>query len=154
MESVKRAESFRLLSISESTNEDEDCGLKKRSPDLKLPMPTNSTTNKVMGKIRRKIRLKRKQRDHRLANNQVATSTSETDLEDYEYCSPIEAVCANFNCCSGSKRVATTVQHHRQLWLNAFILFIFAVALASLAYYTMTLQNQLAVLSIHLDPGK
>ena len=28
------------------------------------------------------------------------------------------------------------------------------MALAGLAYYTMTLQNQLAILTIHLDPGK
>ena len=52
------------------------------------------------------------------------------------------------SCCRSRSRA------HRQLWLNAFILFIFAVALASLAYYTMTLQNQLAILTIHLDPGK
>ena len=52
------------------------------------------------------------------------------------------------SCCRSRSRA------HRQLWLNAFILFIFAVALAGLAYYTMTLQNQLAILTIHLDPGK
>ena len=164
------SESFRLLSISESTDENDDKNLKQRKSqpeDLKLSMP-NTSSNKVMsaaGKIRRKIRLKRKQRDRLVQNgsfsNNHLTSTSETgensEFED-EFCSPVD-VCVslipNCCCCSGKRRRPMTTQRaHRQVWLNALILFAFAVALACLAYYTMTLQNQLAILSIHLDPGK
>ena len=136
-------------------------------------MPSSST--KVMaaaGKIRRKIRLKRKQRDRMMSNGSHlnVTSTSETDREteqDEAFCSPLDLCVAclpnnaiHYNngggccCCFGSGQRSHHYNQSRQLWLNAFILFIFAGALASLAYYTMTLQNQLAVLSIHLDPGK
>lgn len=172
-----RSESeIRLLSISESTSENNENSIKLRGPqnnkkqvveDLKLDVPKNckSTTSSKMNKIRRKIRLKRKQRDSTLKNgvalNINNSSTSETggsELEADEYCSPmdicltcmpsnaINCFCSRQSCCRSRSRA------HRQLWLNAFILFIFAVALAGLAYYTMTLQNQLAILTIHLDP--
>jgi len=166
-------ESFRLLSISESSTEDENLTKDKKAKsktqieDLKLNIPigNSNTTSSKMNRIRRKIRLKRKQRD-RLSNGvhlniNQNSSTSETGGSELEagdeYCSPMDVclACMPNNainsfcsrcCCRGRSRA------HRQLWLNAFILFIFAVALASLAYYTMTLQNQLAILSIHLDP--
>ena len=166
------SENFRLLSITESTDENDDKNsLKQRksnTEDLKLTITPSTSSNKVMsaaGKIRRKIRLKRKQRDrmnngihNNLMNN---TSTSETgegsEMED-DMCSPVDACLSMIPsccCCSGRRRHTTmSSRAHRHVWLNAFVLFIFAVALASLAYYTMTLQNQLAVLSIHLDPGK
>ena len=93
-------------------------------------------------------------------HHQSMTSTSETggsELED-EFCSPVDVCLACFpletlRCCTCQGR-ASSKSHHRQLWLHALILFVFAVALAGLAYYSMTLQNQLAVLSMHLDPGK
>ena len=105
----------------------------------------------------------RKQRD-RLSNgmhHQSVTSTSETggsELED-EYCSPVDVCLAcmpmeTLRCCTCQGRTSNSSKTHRQLWLHALILFVFAVALAGLAYYSMTLQNQLAVLSMHLDPGK
>lgn len=173
-----RSESeIRLLSISESTSENNENTIKPRGSqnnkkqvveDLKLDVPKNSnknTTSSKMNRIRRKIRLKRKQRDSTLKNgvalNINNSSTSETggsELEADEYCSPmdicltcmpsnaINCFCSRQSCCRSRSRA------HRQLWLNAFILFIFAVALAGLAYYTMTLQNQLAILTIHLDP--
>lgn len=155
---VKQTEDFRLLSLSSENSSEEldDNGLKQRKtpPDLKLSMPssTNNAASTVT-KIRRKIRLKRKQRD-RIIHNGVHnfTSTSETEREESDYfyvCSPLETLQRRCKCCSSPKAKAT-----KQLWLNAFILFIFALALASLAYYTMTLQNQLAVLTLHLDPGK
>jgi len=167
------SESFRLLSISESSAEDENPinsqkpKRKSQIEDLKLDIPTgNTNTNSSkMNRIRRKIRLKRKQRD-RLSNGvhlniNQNSSTSETGGSELEagdeYCSPMDIClacmpnnainCFCSRCCCRSRSRA-----HRQLWLNAFILFIFAVALASLAYYTMTLQNQLAILTIHLDP--
>jgi len=164
-------ENFRLLSITESSEEDtelkrrhsspKDNKVSSNPPDLKLNIPKGSS-NKVMsaaGKIRRKIRLKRKQRD-RLSNgmhHQSVTSTSETggsELED-EYCSPVDVCLAcmpmeTLRCCTCQGRNSSKT--HRQLWLHALILFVFAVALAGLAYYSMTLQNQLAVLSMHLDP--
>lgn len=160
---VKTTENFRLLSLSSDNSSEEldDNGLKQRKtpPDLKLSMPSstaaanNSSTTAT--KIRRKIRLKRKQRDKIVVHNGVHnfTSTSETEREDSDYfyvCSPLETLqrqCCS-KCCSPSHKAT------KQLWLNALILFIFAFALASLAYYTMTLQNQLAVLTLHLDPGK
>ena len=58
-------------------------------------------------------------------------------------------------CCYS--RLATAASNkaaQRHLWLHAFILFLFAVALAGLAYYTMTLQTQLAILRVNLEPGK
>jgi len=167
------SESFRLLSISESSAEDENPinsqkpKRKSQIEDLKLDIPTGNTntTSSKMNRIRRKIRLKRKQRD-RLSNGvhlniNQNSSTSETGGSELEagdeYCSPMDIClacmpnnainCFCSRCCCRSRSRA-----HRQLWLNAFILFIFAVALASLAYYTMTLQNQLAILTIHLDP--
>ena len=93
-------------------------------------------------------------------HHQSMTSTSETggsELED-EFCSPVDVCLACFpletlRCCTCQGR-SSSKSHHRQLWLHALILFVFAVALAGLAYYSMTLQNQLAVLSMHLDPGK
>eukprot|EP00093_Oithona_nana_P001729 01729.XXX_707_3867_1 [CDS] Oithona nana genome sequencing. len=165
-------ENFRLLSITESSEEDtelkrrhspKDNKVSSNPPDLKLNIPKGSS-NKVMsaaGKIRRKIRLKRKQRD-RLNNgmhHQSVTSTSETggsELED-EYCSPVDVCLAcmpmeTLRCCTCQGRNSNSSKTHRQLWLHALILFVFAVALAGLAYYSMTLQNQLAVLSMHLDP--
>ena len=81
------------------------------------------------------------------------SKTREIIGDDY-FLSRVELSCnltdffSRQSCCRSRSRA------HRQLWLNAFILFIFAVALAGLAYYTMTLQNQLAILTIHLDPGK
>jgi len=173
-----RSESeIRLLSISESTSENENLIKAQKDSrnqnkshvveDLKLVIPTNSknSASSKMNRIKRKIRLKRKQRDSRLSNgihlNMNNSSTSETggsELEADEYCSPmdifltcvpssaINCFCRRQSCCRIRSRA------HRQLWLNAFILFIFAVALAGLAYYTMTLQNQLAILTIHLDP--
>jgi len=168
-------ENFRLLSITESSEEDtelkrrhspKDNKVSSNPPDLKLNIPKGGcSSNKVMsaaGKIRRKIRLKRKQRD-RLSNgmhHQTVTSTSETggsELED-EYCSPVDVCLAcmpleTWSCCTcQGHRSSHSSKTHRQLWLHALILFLFAVALAGLAYYSMTLQNQLAVLSMHLDP--
>ena len=95
-------------------------------------------------------------------HHQTVTSTSETggsELED-EYCSPVDVCLAcmpleTWSCCTcQGHRSSHSSKTHRQLWLHALILFLFAVALAGLAYYSMTLQNQLAVLSMHLDPGK
>ena len=94
-------------------------------------------------------------------HHQSVTSTSETggsELED-EYCSPVDVCLAcmpmeTLRCCTCQGRTSNSSKTHRQLWLHALILFVFAVALAGLAYYSMTLQNQLAVLSMHLDPGK
>merc|ERR1712026_526486 len=66
---------------------------------------------------------------------------------------PMETI----RCCTCQGRTSTasvvsTRNQRRQLWFHALVLFMFAVALAGLAYYTMTLQNQLAILSMHLDP--
>ena len=89
-----RSESeIRLLSISESTSENNENSIKLRGSqnnkkqaveDLKLDVPKNckNTTSSKMNKIRRKIRLKRKQRD-RLSNGihlniNQNSSTSET----------------------------------------------------------------------------
>ena len=104
-----RSESeIRLLSISESTSENNENSIKLRGPqnnkkqvveDLKLDVPKNckNTTSSKMNKIRRKIRLKRKQRDSTLKNgvalNINNSSTSETggsELEADEYCSPMD----------------------------------------------------------------
>jgi hypothetical protein len=89
-------------------------------------------------------------------------STSETggsDLED-DLCSPTDilltcmpmsmARCCCSPCCGGRP----SSRAHKHLWINAFVLFLFAVALAGLTYYTVSIQSQLAVLSMHLDPGK
>ena len=124
---------------------------------------------KISNSVKKRENLKvsniffRKQRD-RLSNgmhHQSVTSTSETggsELED-EYCSPVDVCLAcmpmeTLRCCTCQGRTSNSSKTHRQLWLHALILFVFAVALAGLAYYSMTLQNQLAVLSMHLDPGK
>lgn len=167
----KDNENFRLLSVSDTS----DSELKQRSPsrtekvpDLKLAMPSGSSANRVLstaGKIRRKIRLKRKQRD-RLSNgihqNSTMSTTSETggsDIDD-ETCNAIDMCLAcvpsssnmfRSQCCH-SRNSSNHRSAQRHLWLHAFVLFLFAVALASLAYYTMTLQNQLAILRINLDP--
>ena len=168
-----QSENFRLLSISESSSEDkENSTIKTRQPkrsksveDLKLVIPSSNNSKKPdsqMNRIRRKIRLKRKQRD-RLSSNGTThqinlnnSSTSETggsELENDENCltcmqnKAINCFCSRCSCRQRSRA-------HRHIWLNAFVLFIFAVALSGLAYYTMTLQNQLAILTIHLDPGK
>ena len=105
-----RSESeIRLLSISESTSENNENSIKLRGSsqnnkkqvveDLKLDVPKNckNTTSSKMNKIRRKIRLKRKQRDSTLKNgvalNINNSSTSETggsELEADEYCSPMD----------------------------------------------------------------
>jgi len=169
-------ENLRLLSVSDSDVEAEpelkqrggSPKISKNVPDLKLTMPSGSIgANRVLstaGKIRKKIRLKRKQRD-RLSNgvhhqNTVLSTTSETggsDVED-EPCNAMDVCLAcvpssvlRSPCCysrpSTSNRAA-----QRHLWLHAFILFLFAVALAGLAYYTMTLQTQLAILRVNLEP--
>ena len=104
-----RSESeIRLLSISESTSENNENSIKPRGnqnkkqvvEDLKLDVPKNSNKNSTsskMNRIRRKIRLKRKQRDSTLKNgvalNINNSSTSETggsELEADEYCSPMD----------------------------------------------------------------
>lgn len=105
-----RSESeIRLLSISESTSENNENSIKLRGnqpnkkqvvEDLKLDLPKNSNKNSTsskMNRIRRKIRLKRKQRDSTLKNgvalNINNSSTSETggsELEADEYCSPMD----------------------------------------------------------------
>ena len=168
-----QSENFRLLSISESSSEDkENSSIKTRQPkrsksveDLKLVIPSLNNSKKPdsqMNRIRRKIRLKRKQRD-RLSSNGVPhqininnSSTSETagsELENDENCLTCMQNKA-FNCFCSRCSCRQRSRAHRHIWLNAFVLFIFAVALSGLAYYTMTLQNQLAILTIHLDPGK
>ena len=105
-----RSESeIRLLSISESTSENENLIKAQKDSrnqnkshvveDLKLVIPTNSknSASSKMNRIKRKIRLKRKQRDSRLSNgihlNMNNSSTSETggsELEADEYCSPMD----------------------------------------------------------------
>ena len=91
---------------------------------------------------------------------QISVSrTGGSDVED-EPCNAMDVCLAcvpssvlRSPCCysrpSTSNRAA-----QRHLWLHAFILFLFAVALAGLAYYTMTLQTQLAILRVNLEPGK
>ena len=104
----------------------------------------------------------RKQRD-RLINNglqsQNLSTTSETGGSDYEDegCNAIELCLAclpssKSQCCKTRPTSNRAIQ--KRLWAHAFIMFVFAVALASLAYYTMTLQNQLSVMRINLDPGR
>ena len=124
--------------------------------------------NSILQTFTNFIHVYRKHRD-RISNgvhHQNVTSTSETggsEVED-EFCSPVDVCLAcmpmeTLRCCicQGQKRSSNTASvsnQRRQLWFHAFVLFVFAVALAGLSYYTMTLQNQLAVLSMHLDPGK
>ena len=91
--------------------------------------------------------------------HEILLITGGSDVED-EPCNAMDVCLAcvpssvlRSPCCysrpSTSNRAA-----QRHLWLHAFILFLFAVALAGLAYYTMTLQTQLAILRVNLEPGK
>ena len=137
-----RSESeIRLLSISESTSENNENSIKLRGSqnnkkqvveDLKLDVPKNckNTTSSKMNKIRRKIRLKRKQRDSTLKNgvalNINNSSTSETggsELEADEYCSPMD-ICLT---CMPSNAINCFCRFARQfnfvLFVTPFFLF-------------------------------
>ena len=87
------------------------------------------------------------------------STTSETGGSDYEDegCNAVELCLAclpssKSQCCKSRPTSNRAIQ--KRLWTHAFIMFVFAVALASLSYYTMTLQNQLSVMRINLDPGR